>query len=179
MSHYHRGLRELYKISTSDHIIQYIEKIERGNIMGLQLDQHSTSSKSRSYHGRKRWHIATGMKPQPKEELLTHGHGERGRVVDGEVKPWEDGGDGDHGHGSGSGPWERRPLAPLLTWKWFCNGGASPLLDGCLGGGIFLIAFDLGFLSLFRLSDSRYQIMTSVERASWAYTNSDWDEFYD
>ena len=38
----------------------------------------------------------------PEGELLTHGHGERGRVVDGEVQPGED---GDHdGHWGGS-PW--------------------------------------------------------------------------
>ena len=51
----------------------------------------------------------------------------------------------------GSGPW---PL--LLPWRWCCCGDWSPPQDGCQGGGIFVVPFDLGFLSLYRLSDSRH-----------------------
>src|ERR1043165_6214522 len=80
----------------------------------------------------------------------------RGRLVDGEVQPREDEGDGDGGvHGGGGahghGPW---PL--LLPWRWCCCGDLSPPQDGCQGGGIFVVPFDLGFLSLYRLSDSHH-----------------------
>jgi hypothetical protein len=51
----------------------------------------------------------------------------------------------------GSGPW---PL--LLPWRWCCCGDWSPPQDGCQGGGNFVVPFDLGFLSLYRLSDSRH-----------------------
>ena len=66
-------------------------------------------------------HIDQGTSLSPEGELLTHGHGERERVVDGEVQPGggegdgggggHNGGDG-HGHGGGHGPWGQRPLAP-------------------------------------------------------------------
>ena len=58
-------------------------------------------------HERDIKHIATGANPQPQGGLLTHYHGEKERVVDGEVQPQRDGGDG--GHGGGDGRW---PLAP-------------------------------------------------------------------
>ena len=51
----------------------------------------------------------------------------------------------------GSGPW---PL--LLPWRWCCCGDWSSPQDGCQGGGIFVVPFDLGFLSLYKLSDSRH-----------------------
>ena len=47
-------------------------------------------------------------------------------------------------------------LGPLLPWRWFCCGDWSPPQDGCQGGGNFVVPFDLGFLSLYRLSDSRH-----------------------
>src|ERR1041385_3785981 len=51
----------------------------------------------------------------------------------------------------GSGPW---PL--ILPWRWCCCGDLSPSQDGCQGGGNFVVPFDLGFLSLYRLSDSSH-----------------------
>ena len=50
-------------------------------------------------------------------------------------------------------------LAPLLPCGWCCNGAGPPLQDGGLGGGKFVALGDLGFLSLYRLSDSRHQIL--------------------
>ena len=57
-------------------------------------------------------HIATVEDLSPEEELLTHGHGEKERVVDEEVQPGGDEGSGGHGGGGGHGPWGQRPLAP-------------------------------------------------------------------
>ena len=50
-------------------------------------------------------------------------------------------------------------LAPLLPCGWCCNGAGPPLQDGGSGGGKFVALGDLGFLSLYRLSDSRHQIL--------------------
>ena len=50
-------------------------------------------------------------------------------------------------------------LAPLLPCGWCCNGDGPPLQDGGSGGGKFVALGDLGFLSLYRLSDSRHQIL--------------------
>ena len=54
-------------------------------------------------------HIDQGTSLSPEGELLTHRHGEKERVVDGEVQP---GGDEEDGGGGGHGPWGQRPLAP-------------------------------------------------------------------
>ena len=68
--------------------------------------------------GERENHIATSRNLSPEGELLTHGHGERDRVVDGEVQPGGDeGDDGDGGHD----PWEQRPLAPFF----FLGDGAA------------------------------------------------------
>ena len=97
--------------------------------------------------------------PQPRGKLLTHGHGDE--ELDGEVQPGvEAAAGGSHGAArSGGGPWGQRPLAPLLPWRWCCYGGGSPPQDGCLGGGKFVVwgpPHELGFLSLYMLSDSRH-----------------------
>ena len=62
-------------------------------------------------------HIDQGTSLSPEGELLTHGHGERERVVDGEVQPGGDEGDGGgdgHGQGRGHGPGGQRTLAPFF-----------------------------------------------------------------
>ena len=69
-------------------------------------------------------------------------------------------------------------LVPLLPCGWCCNGADPPLQDGGLGGGKFVALGDLGFLSLYRLSDYRYQILASVKRALLGRPDSDLDEFY-
>ena len=71
--------------------------------------------------GEREDHIATSRNLSPEEELLTHGHGERERVVDGEVQPGGDEGDGGGGHG----PWGQRPLAPFF----FLGDGAAVEID--------------------------------------------------
>ena len=48
-------------------------------------------------------HIATSTSPQPRGGLLTHYHGDKERVVDGEVQPRRDGGGG-HGAADGRQP---------------------------------------------------------------------------
>ena len=69
-------------------------------------------------------HIDQGTSLSPEGELLTHGHGERERVVDGEVQPG--GGEGDGGgHGHGHGPWGQRPLAPFF----FLGDGVAVEID--------------------------------------------------
>ena len=68
-------------------------------------------------------HINQGTSLSPEDDLLTHGHGERGRVVDGEVQPEEDGGDDGHGGSPwppfflGDGAAMEEPL-PSLTAAW-------------------------------------------------------------
>ena len=68
-------------------------------------------------------HIVIGTSLSTKDELLTHGHGEKERVVDEEVQP-----EGDEG-GCGHDPWGKRPLAPssslemVLVWRWVFSGG--------------------------------------------------------
>ena len=118
-------------------------------------------------------HIATRTSPRPRRRLLTHGHGEEevDDGVDGEVQPREEaaagGGHGGGGGeeetaaalGGGGGPRGQRLLGPLLPCGWCCNGAGPPLQDGGLGGGKFVALGDLGFLSLYRLSDSRHQIL--------------------
>ena len=47
-------------------------------------------------------HIDQGTSLSPEDELLTHRYGEKVRVVDGEVRP---GGDEGDGGGGGHGPW--------------------------------------------------------------------------
>ena len=101
-------------------------------------------------------HIATGMSPQPRGKLITHGHGDE--EFDGEVQPGvEAAAGGSHGaaaaaaRGGGGGPWR---------WCWY--GGGSPPQDGCLGGGKFVVlgaSHDLGFPSLYRLSDFRHPLL--------------------
>ena len=92
--------------------------------------------------------------PQPRGKLLTHGHGDE--ELDGEVQPGvEAAAGGSHGvaaataaRGGGVGPWR---------WCWY--GGGSPPQDGCLGEGKFVVwgpPHELGFLSLYMLSDSRH-----------------------
>ena len=51
----------------------------------------------------------------------------------------------------GSSPW---PL--LLPWRWCFCVDWSPPQDDDQRGGNFVVPFDLGFLSLYRLSDSRH-----------------------
>src|ERR1041385_983890 len=85
----------------------------------------------------------------------------RGRVVDGEVQPGGDEGDDDGGgHGGGGahghGPWGQRPFAPSSSLEMVLLWGLIYPQDGCEGGGNFVVSFDLGFLSLYRLSDSRH-----------------------
>ena len=72
-------------------------------------------------------HIDQVTSLSPEEELLTHGHREQKRVVDGEVQPGGDEGDGDgggHDHGDGHGPWGQRPFTPysslemVLVFRW-------------------------------------------------------------
>ena len=47
--------------------------------------------------------------------------------------------EGGAGHlGAVAAPWERRPLALLLPWRWCSNGGALPLVDGGQGGDKFV-----------------------------------------
>ena len=118
-------------------------------------------------------HIATRTSPRPRRRLLTHGHGEEevDDGVDGEVQPREEaaagGGHGGGGGeeetaaalGGGGGPRGSGSLAPLLPCGWCCNGAGPPLQDGGSGGGKFVALGDLGFLSLYRLSDSRHQIL--------------------
>ena len=118
-------------------------------------------------------HIATRTSPRPRRRLLTHGHGEEevDDGVDGEVQPREEaaagGGHGGGGGqeetaaalGGGGGPRGSGSLVPLLPCGWCCNGAGPPLQDGGLGGGKFVALGDLGFLSLYRLSDSRHQIL--------------------
>ena len=67
-------------------------------------------------------HIAIGTSLSPREELLTHGHGENERVVDEEVQPGGDEGGGGHG---GHDPWGQRPLAPFF----FLGDGAGVEMD--------------------------------------------------
>src|SRR4051812_44611060 len=61
-------------------------------------------------------------------------------------------------HGHGHGPWGQRPLAPssslemMLLWRLISS---SRRLQG---GGNFVVPFDLGFVSLCRLSDSRHLV---------------------
>ena len=96
-------------------------------------------------------HINEGTSLILEDELLTHGHGEKERVVDGEVQPGGDEGDGGGGndHGGGNhGPWGIVPCPLLLPWRWCWSLDRSPPQDGCQGGGIFVVPFDLGFLSL-------------------------------
>ena len=50
----------------------------------------------------------------------------------------------------GSGPWPPSSLEMVLLWRLIFP------QDGCQGGGNFVVPFDLGFLSLYRLSDSRH-----------------------
>ena len=61
--------------------------------------------------GERNNHIDQGTSLSPEGELLTHRHGEKERVVDGEVQLGGDEGDGADG-GHGHGPWGQRPLAP-------------------------------------------------------------------
>ena len=105
-------------------------------------------------------HIARRTSPRPRRRLLTHGHGEEevDDGIDGEVQPREE--------ETAGGPWGRRrplgaaaPWPPLIPCGWCCNGAGPPLQDGGLGGGKFVALGDLGFLSLYRLSDSRHQIL--------------------
>src|SRR3954466_432543 len=107
-------------------------------------------------------HIATRTSPRPRRRLLTHGHGEEevNDGVDGEVQPREEEtAGGSHGGGGGGPRGGGGSLAPLLSCGWCCNGAGPPLQDGGSGGGKFVALGDLGFLSLYRLSDSRHQIL--------------------
>src|SRR3954465_1582213 len=83
----------------------------------------------------------------------------RERVVDGEMHPGRDEEDGEVGggaHGGGHGPWGQRPLAPssslemVLLWRLISPSRRLPR------GRNFRSALDLGFLSLYRLLDSRH-----------------------
>ena len=56
-------------------------------------------------------HIDQGTSLSPEGELLTHRHGEKEIVVEGEVQL---GGDERDGAGDGHGPWGQRPLAPFF-----------------------------------------------------------------
>ena len=69
-------------------------------------------------------------------------------------------------------------LAPILPCGWCCNGAGSPLQDGGSGGGKFVALGDLGFLSLYRLSDSRHQILGLSKWTLLGRPDSDLDEFY-
>ena len=57
-------------------------------------------------------HIDQGTGLSPEEELLTHRHGEKERVVDGEVQPRGDDGSGGHYGDGGHDPWGSDPRPP-------------------------------------------------------------------
>ena len=127
-------------------------------------------------------HIDQCKSLSPEDELLTHGHGERDRVVDGEVQPRGDEGDGGiggDGHGGGHSPWGQWPLAPFF----FLGDGADveidlPLKTAAKGEGISWCPLTQGS-TLYK--DSRIpviQITSSVERASREHTYSNWAKFY-
>ena len=59
-------------------------------------------------------HIDQGTSLSLEGELLTHRHGEQKRVVDGEMQPEGDEGDGGGHGGGGHDPWGQRPLAPFF-----------------------------------------------------------------
>ena len=54
-------------------------------------------------------HIDQGTSLSLEGKLLTHRHGEKERVVDGEMQPG-----GDEGDGGDHDPWGQRPLAPFF-----------------------------------------------------------------
>ena len=85
-------------------------------------------------------HIATGISPQPREKLLTHGHGDE--ELDGEV-------DDDHARGgvepSGGGSRQRFP-PPIFSGDsllppcfWFCVSPPPP--SGKRRGTLYIVVF--------------------------------------
>ena len=72
----------------------------------------------------------------------------------------------------------QRPLAPssslemVLICRWIFPS------DGRQGGGNFVVPNDLGFLSLYRISDFRHPDYVFSKTGFEGHTNSDWAELY-